>query len=99
MLDENELMDVPQTARLLRSNPNTLSQHRFRGTGPRFIKRGRKIYYLRSSVEQWLLEGERTQTEGGESRSQTATVHETKPAAPAEPRRTRRSAGGARAAS
>lgn len=65
MLDETELMDQDETAKLLRSNRNNLAQHRFRGTGPRFIKRGRKIYYLRSSVEEWLLAGERSQTEGG----------------------------------
>jgi hypothetical protein len=65
MLDETELMDQDQTAQLLRTNRNNLAQHRFRGTGPRFIKRGRKIYYLRSAVEEWLLAGERTQTERG----------------------------------
>jgi len=67
MLDETELMDQDQTAQLLRTNRNNLAQHRFRGTGPRFIKRGRKIYYLRSAVEEWLRAGERIQTEGGQA--------------------------------
>lgn len=69
VLDETELMDQDQVAQLLRTNRNTLAQHRFRGTGPRFVKRGRKIYYFRSAVEEWLREGERSQNEGGRRQS------------------------------
>ncbi|WP_018119392.1 helix-turn-helix transcriptional regulator [Corynebacterium mastitidis] len=34
------------------------AQHRYRGTGPRFIKVGRRVYYRLEDVEAW----EETQT-------------------------------------
>lgn len=30
------------------------AQHRYRGTGPRFVKIGRKVFYRREDVATWL---------------------------------------------
>ena len=41
-----------------------LAQMRFRGTGPRFVKRGRRVLYRWSDVRKYLDEGTRTRTDG-----------------------------------
>lgn len=38
------------------------AQERYRGTGPAFIKAGRRIYYRRRDVEEWLDANTRTIT-------------------------------------
>jgi hypothetical protein len=57
ILDE-ELMTPEELAARLRVTENYLSQLRFRGDGPRFIRHGRVIRYRPSEVERWLAEGE-----------------------------------------
>ena len=58
----DDLLDQEQLARLIGTSRNNLAQLRFRGTGPRYIKRGRIILYRRSAVDEWLDAGERTST-------------------------------------
>lgn len=41
-----------------------LAQLRYRGTGPRFIKRGRRILYRWSDVSAYLDAGTKTRTDG-----------------------------------
>ncbi|TXH23830.1 MAG: hypothetical protein E6R06_14015 [Mycobacterium sp.] len=36
---------------------NHLAQMRYRGTGPRFIRRGHLIIYRAVDIEQWLMGG------------------------------------------
>lgn len=35
---------------------NALAQERFAGTGPRYVKLGRRVYYRASDLEAWLAE-------------------------------------------
>ncbi|WAC68546.1 helix-turn-helix transcriptional regulator [Microbacterium sp. SL75] len=63
--------DLNNTSRLLtprevaawlgRSVP-ALSQMRYRGTGPRFIRAGGRVRYRVCDVEAWLTAGERSAT-------------------------------------
>lgn len=41
-------------AALLDTTPNGLAQMRYRGTGPRFIKRGRRVLYRWSDIRAYL---------------------------------------------
>ena len=46
-------MDRRNAARYLGLSIKTLAMHASRGTGPKFIKRGR-VFYFREDVDQWL---------------------------------------------
>ncbi len=52
-------MDTPlyltqtEAAELLRISPRTLERHRVTGTGPRFIKAGRRVLYRLADLEAW----------------------------------------------
>ena len=39
------------------------AQHRYRGTGPTFVKVGRKVFYRRTDVESWLDSQAKTRTD------------------------------------
>lgn len=43
-----------EVARLLDTSLDGLAQMRYRGTGPRFIKRGRRVLYRWSDVKDYL---------------------------------------------
>lgn len=43
-----------QVAELLDTTPDGLAQMRYRGTGPKFIKRGRRVLYRWSDVRNYL---------------------------------------------
>lgn len=43
-----------EVAEYLGTSVAALAQHRYRGTGPAFIKAGRKVLYRWSAVEDWL---------------------------------------------
>ena len=48
-------MLIPATlAQELHTSEASLAQHRSRGTGPKFIKAGRRDLYRRSDVNAWL---------------------------------------------
>jgi hypothetical protein len=49
-------MDRKNAARYLGLSVKTLAMHATRGTGPRFIKRGR-VFYFRADLDQWLWDG------------------------------------------
>ena len=42
-----------EVAALVRLSSRTLERHRVAGTGPAYVKLGRKVVYKRSSVEAW----------------------------------------------
>jgi hypothetical protein len=46
-------MDRKNAARYLGLSVKTLAMHGSRGTGPKFIKRGR-VFYFREDLDQWL---------------------------------------------
>jgi hypothetical protein len=43
-----------QVAKLLDTTPEGLAQMRYRGSGPRFVKRGRRVLYRWSDVRAYL---------------------------------------------
>lgn len=49
-------MDRKNAALYLGLSVKTLATHAGKGTGPRFIKRGR-VFYFRSDLDKWLQEG------------------------------------------
>jgi hypothetical protein len=49
-------MDRKNAARYLGLSVKTLAMHVSRGTGPKFIKRGR-VFYFREDLDQWLRNG------------------------------------------
>ena len=42
-----------EAAEFLRLSARTLERHRIAGTGPRFIKAGRRVLYKASELEAW----------------------------------------------
>lgn len=42
-----------EAARTLRLSPRTLERHRLTGTGPKFIKLGRRVLYRRADLDAW----------------------------------------------
>ena len=42
-----------EAARILRLSPRTLERHRLTGTGPRFVKLGRRVLYRRADLDAW----------------------------------------------
>jgi predicted DNA-binding transcriptional regulator AlpA len=73
---ENEEQSVPtrvyltqdEVAAVLRLSPRTLERHRLAGTGPAYVKLGRKVVYKRSSVEAWAAANTFTSTSAAEAR-------------------------------
>jgi predicted DNA-binding transcriptional regulator AlpA len=59
----NPLLDQRQAAHLLRLSVRTLERHRVAGTGPRFIRLGRRlIRYRVSDLAEWVDGGLRNST-------------------------------------
>ena len=50
----NDLLTAPEAAEVLRTSTPALAAHRHRGTGPDFVRAGRRILYRRGAVESWL---------------------------------------------
>jgi excisionase family DNA binding protein len=50
----SELLTPDQLAERLHTGKNTLAQWRYHGTGPQYVKVGRKVHYRASDVEAWL---------------------------------------------
>ena len=42
-----------EVAAVLRLSPRTLERHRLAGTGPAYVKLGRRVIYKQASVEAW----------------------------------------------
>jgi excisionase family DNA binding protein len=59
-----ELLTEQETAALLRCSVPTLRRWRRLGTGPAFIKTGRKVLYRRTALDAWLSEREATRPAG-----------------------------------
>ncbi|MHA7287123.1 helix-turn-helix transcriptional regulator [Arthrobacter sp. MDT3-44] len=60
---DEELMKPDELARFLGTSTANLAQHRYRGTGPRFVKMGgRAVRYRKSDVTQWLDANTHNQT-------------------------------------
>lgn len=46
----------PEAAEVLRLSERTLEKQRLDGTGPKFVKAGRRVLYRDSDIEVWLAE-------------------------------------------
>ncbi|WP_316205298.1 helix-turn-helix domain-containing protein [Bradyrhizobium sp. SZCCHNS3004] len=53
-VDPEELLDVAETAQLLRHKEATLATWRCEGRGPEYVKIGRSIFYRRAAISSWL---------------------------------------------
>lgn len=63
---ESDLFSPVEAAGRLRSNPRTLERWRTNGTGPNFVRIGRRIFYRRAALESWLEKRTRSHTGQGE---------------------------------
>jgi hypothetical protein len=57
-----ELNTTEESARYLRLQKQTLEAWRLRGTGPTFVKLGRRVVYRREALEEFMTERERRST-------------------------------------
>lgn len=58
------LLSPEQLAEYLSTTTQRLATHRMNGTGPRFIREGRRILYRATDVESWLDANTRERTDG-----------------------------------
>lgn len=58
------LITPDELAEYLGTTTQRLAVHRMNGTGPRFVKEGRRVLYRRSDVEAWLDANTRDRTTG-----------------------------------
>jgi len=49
-------MDSENAAKYLEISEKTLAIYRCNGTSPKFIKRGRRVFYFQSDLDEWLNE-------------------------------------------
>ncbi|MFL6263415.1 MAG: helix-turn-helix domain-containing protein [Thermoanaerobaculia bacterium] len=59
-----EISTTEEAARFLRLQKQTLEAWRLRGTGPAFLKLGRRVVYRREALERFMTERERRSTSG-----------------------------------
>jgi predicted site-specific integrase-resolvase len=57
-----EVSTTEEAARFLRLQKQTLEAWRLRGTGPAFVKLGRRVVYRREALERFMAEQERRST-------------------------------------
>jgi len=57
-----ELNTTEESARYLRLRTQTLEAWRLKGTGPAFLKLGRRVVYRREALERFMAERERCST-------------------------------------
>jgi predicted site-specific integrase-resolvase len=58
----NELSTTEEAAQFLRLQRQTLEAWRLKGTGPAFLKLGRRVVYRREALERFMAESERRST-------------------------------------
>ena len=49
-----DLLTQPETAEQTRLSQRTLERHRLTGTGPKFVRLGRRVLYRHEDVEEWI---------------------------------------------
>lgn len=52
-MDIQLFLTQSEAAELLRLSPRTLERHRVAGTGPMFVKAGRRVLYRQLDLEAW----------------------------------------------
>jgi predicted DNA-binding transcriptional regulator AlpA len=61
-ISTQSLLTTEQLAEYLSTTTQRLAVHRVNGTGPRFVKEGRRVLYRMSDVEKWLDSNTRDRT-------------------------------------
>lgn len=54
MEHENKLYTSKEAAHYIGISDNTLRQYRLNGTGPLFIKKGKRVSYQKCDLDDWL---------------------------------------------
>lgn len=57
-------ISAAELADWLGTTTENVSQMRYRGIGPKFVKIGRRVYYMPAAVHEWLESNTRAITEG-----------------------------------
>lgn len=57
-------ISAAELADWLGTTTENVSQMRFRGIGPKFVKIGRRVYYMPTAVREWIESNTRAITEG-----------------------------------
>lgn len=52
-MNTDTFLTQEEAAELLRISPRTLERYRVAGSGPRFVKAGRRVLYRRGDLEAW----------------------------------------------
>ena len=53
-VDPSDMVSAEDAAKIIKQQVTTLSTWRSMGKGPRYIKAGRAVFYLRSDLRAWL---------------------------------------------
>lgn len=61
-LQPTELLTPVEAAEAMRTTVKALSVFRCRGTGPQFVKAGRKVLYRRADLDAYIAKGLREST-------------------------------------
>jgi|SRR6267378_3470042 hypothetical protein len=51
-----DLLTQHESARATRLSERTLERHRLAGTGPKFVRLGRRVFYRRDDLEAWVAD-------------------------------------------
>lgn len=70
--DPESLLSEPQTCDLAGLAPRTLQRKRLDGTGPRFVKLGRRVLYRRADVLAWIAANTHASTSAVTAATQSA---------------------------
>ena len=54
MEQENKLYSSKEAAKYIGISENTLRQYRLNGTGALFIKKGKRVFYQKPDLDNWL---------------------------------------------
>ena len=52
-MNTDTFLTQDEAAKLLRISPRTLERYRVAGSGPRFVKAGRRVLYRHADLETW----------------------------------------------
>ena len=62
MDDDDDLLTTEEAAKILRCEKKTLINWRREGKGPPFVKLGRKVFYRRGDLREYILKCRRQST-------------------------------------
>ena len=69
---DKELLTQERLSELIDVSKRTLERWRVEGSGPAFVKAGRKVLYRTVDVDDWLLANQRTSTSDERPMTKTA---------------------------